>query len=84
LGGPLSLVKNGDRIRLSVAARRIDLLIDAAELQKRQDEFTSKRLAVKKRRGYDQLYAEQVLQADRGCDFDFLTAVETESMGPAK
>ena len=80
LGGPLSLVRTGDRIRLSVAQRSIDLLIDDAEMQKRRKECKAQSHGVKKRRGYDQLYAEQVLQADRGCDFDFLTALETESM----
>jgi dihydroxy-acid dehydratase len=77
LGGPLALVKNGDRIKLSVSKRSIDLLVDEAELEKRKNEFIAQTPAAKKRRGYDQLYAEQVLQADQGCDFDFLTAQET-------
>jgi len=80
LGGPLALVKNGDRIRLSVSERCIDLLVDSAELEIRKNDLISQMPAAKKRRGYDQLYAEQVLQADQGCDFDFLTATETESI----
>ncbi len=80
LGGPLALVENGDRIRLSVAERRIDLLIDAAEMEKRKNKLSSSIPEAKKRRGYDQLYAEQVLQADKGCDFEFLTAIETENI----
>ncbi len=80
LGGPLALVRNGDRIRLSVAERRIDLLVDTAELEIRKSDYLSQLPDEKKRRGYDQLYAEQVLQADKGCDFDFLTATETENI----
>lgn len=80
LGGPLALVKNGDRIRLSVSERRIDLLVDDATLEQRKNDFIAQMPAAKKRRGYDQLYAEQVLQADQGCDFDFLTAEETENI----
>ena len=78
LGGPLALVKNGDRIKLSVSKRSIDLLVDETELKKRKTDFIAQLPPARKRRGYDQLYAEQVLQADQGCDFDFLTAKETE------
>ena len=70
IGGPLSLVRTGDRIRLSVANRSIDLLVDDAELARRRGEQVSEPFAPT--RGYAQLYAEHVLQADRGCDFDFL------------
>ena len=67
-GGPLSRVRNGDRIRLSVKDRRLDLLVDAAELAKRK---ATADLADPKR-GYKRLYADHVLQAPEGCDFDFL------------
>ena len=70
IGGPLSLVRTGDRIRLSVANRSIDLLVDDAELARRRAEQASEPFAPT--RGYAQLYAEHVLQADQGCDFDFL------------
>ena len=70
-GGPLALVRNGDRIRLSVAERRIDLLVDAAELDRRRAGLPAPRLLAN--RGYKRLYQERVLQADGGCDFDFLT-----------
>ena len=70
VGGPLALVRDGDRVRLDFAARRLDLLIDDAELERRQSEFRRPELPA---RGYARLYAEHVLQADRGCDFDFLT-----------
>jgi dihydroxy-acid dehydratase len=71
-GGPLALVRTGDRIRLSVRDRRIDLLVDEAELARRRVELRSSRHESKTLRGYDKLYAEQVLQADQGCDFGFL------------
>jgi len=70
VGGPLALVRDGDRIRLDVAARRLDLLVDDAELARRRSELQP---AVLPPRGYARLFAEHVLQADRGCDFDFLT-----------
>jgi dihydroxy-acid dehydratase len=71
-GGPLALVRNGDRIRLSVSERRIDLLVDEAELAKRRSEQPQTARDPSTLRGYDRLYAEQVLQADEGCDFAFM------------
>jgi dihydroxy-acid dehydratase len=68
-GGPLALVRNGDRIRLDTAARRLDLLVDESELARRRARFHP---PPKPPRGYARLHAEHVLQADRGCDFDFL------------
>ncbi len=72
IGGPLSLVRTGDFIRLSVAERRIDLLVDDAELESRRRQADATAHAVRPRRGYSKLYADAVLQADEGCDFDFL------------
>jgi dihydroxy-acid dehydratase len=69
-GGPLALVRNGDRIRLSVRERRIDLLVDEKELHKRKAAWRAP--AEAPRRGYRQLYMAHVLQAEHGCDFDFL------------
>jgi dihydroxy-acid dehydratase len=69
-GGPLGLVRNGDRIRLSVKNRRIDLLVDDAELKRRV--AAAKPAADKPERGYARLYAEEILGADQGCDFAFL------------
>jgi dihydroxy-acid dehydratase len=69
-GGPLGLVRTGDRIRLSVAERRLDLLVADDELARRERERPA--LAVAPERGYARLYAEQILQADEGCDFAFL------------
>jgi dihydroxy-acid dehydratase len=71
-GGPLALVRNGDRIRLSVKERRIDLLVDEAELDRRRGDAGPAAPDPARLRGYDRLYAEQVLQADEGCDFAFM------------
>ena len=69
-GGPLSWVKNGDRIRLSVKERKLELLVDEAELEKRKSE--AKTTLPQYRRGYRKLYQQTILQADEGCDFNFL------------
>ena len=69
-GGPLALVRNGDRIAISVAKRSIDLLVDERELDRRR--HAAVRATQPPRRGHARLYAEHVLQADEGCDFDFL------------
>jgi dihydroxy-acid dehydratase len=69
IGGPLALVRDGDRIRISVSDRTIELLVDEAELDRRRAAFVSPVVPAGERRGYDRLYAEQVLQADDGCDF---------------
>jgi dihydroxyacid dehydratase/phosphogluconate dehydratase len=69
-GGPLALVRNGDRIKLSVKARRIDLVVPEAELAKRKAAW--KPPVAAPARGYAKLYMDHVLQAEHGCDFDFL------------
>ena len=69
-GGPLALVRNGDRVRLSVRERRIDLLVEDAELKKRA--AAAKYAREKPERGYAKLYAQEILGADDGCDFAFL------------
>jgi dihydroxy-acid dehydratase len=69
-GGPLALVRNGDRVRLSVRKRRIDLLVEVAELKKRA--AVAKYAREKPERGYAKLYAQEILGADDGCDFAFL------------
>jgi dihydroxy-acid dehydratase len=70
-GGPLSLVRSGDRIRLSVEQRRLDLLVPEEELARRRAAMPAP--ASPPSRGYARLYHDHVLPADRGCDFDFLT-----------
>ena len=69
-GGPLALVQNGDRIRLSVKNRSLDLLVDESERARRREALVSTLPHVP--RGYAKLYQDHVLQADQGCDFDFL------------
>jgi dihydroxy-acid dehydratase len=76
VGGPLALVRNGDRIRLSVAEKSIELLVDEDELARRRAEWQPVNVPPEARRGYDRLYAETVLQADAGCDFDFLQPLD--------
>jgi dihydroxy-acid dehydratase len=69
VGGPLSLVRTGDRIAVSVSNYRIDLLVDEAELAGRRKKVAPANET--SRRGYDRLYHDHILQADEGCDFDF-------------
>ena len=73
VGGPLAIVHNGDQIRLDVEARRLELLIDKGEFEKR---LTDLKQSPPHReiphRGYAKLFEDTVLQADQGCDFDFL------------
>jgi dihydroxyacid dehydratase/phosphogluconate dehydratase len=73
-GGPLALVRNGDMIRLDVAKRSIDLLVDAAELEKRRAAQKPMPTPEWAGRGYAHLFNETILQADEGCDFDFMRA----------
>jgi dihydroxy-acid dehydratase len=70
VGGPLALVRSGDRIRLSVAQRRLDLLVDDAELARRRAAWAAP--VAPPMRGYRKLYMDTVTQAEDGCDFDFL------------
>lgn len=70
-GGPLAAVRTGDRIRLSVKNRRLDLLVEDAEIRRRLQQVGP---PAGFGRGYRRLYMEHVLQADAGCDFDFLRA----------
>ena len=71
-GGPLALVQSGDRITLDVTGRRIDVLVDVAELERRRAAWTPPPPPPGSDRGYLALYRRSVLQADEGCDFDFL------------
>jgi dihydroxy-acid dehydratase len=70
VGGPLALVRNGDRIRISVRERKIELLVSDDELRKRKSSWKPPVQAPS--RGYAKLYMDHVLQAEDGCDFDFL------------
>jgi dihydroxy-acid dehydratase len=70
VGGPLAAVRNGDEIRLSIAEKRVDLLVDPAEIERRLKDFVPPPAP---KRGYKALYRTTVLQAEGGCDFSFLT-----------
>ncbi len=69
IGGPLALVQDGDMIELDVAGRRLHLDVDDAELEKRRANWQPPEAPD---RGYARIYHDHVLQADQGCDFDFL------------
>jgi dihydroxy-acid dehydratase len=74
-GGPLSLVRNGDRIRLSVSSSSLSVLVDEATLQERKNERLHEKLSLlSHERGYGRLHNQEVLQAEEGCDFKFLKA----------
>lgn len=70
LGGPLALVRDGDLITLDVAKRRLDVAVPEDEWRSRQAAFRPR--PTLHRRGYPRLFLDHVLQADLGCDFDFL------------
>jgi dihydroxy-acid dehydratase len=81
IGGPLAIVQNGDRIRLSVQARSIELLVSDEEIARRLAALP-KREADPEARGYRKLFLETITQADEGCDFDFLKAVKVVATVP--
>lgn len=69
IGGPLGAVRDGDRVRLSIRDKRIDLLVDETEIARR---LADHRPPPAPKRGYKALYRRTVTQAPEGCDFDFL------------
>ncbi len=73
IGGPLGLVRSGDRIKLSVKERRVDALVSERELERRRADIVARPTPP---RGYARLYAQTVLGAEHGCDFDFLRQPE--------
>jgi len=70
-GGPLSVVRNGDVLRISVKKREIELLVSAEELSRRLSQ-QGVVTPTPEARGYAKLYQQEILQADEGCDFGFL------------
>ena len=70
LGGPLALVRDGDAIRLDVANRALELLVDDAELARRRDAWQVPEPRYE--RGFGAIYSQHVTQADKGCDFEIL------------
>jgi dihydroxy-acid dehydratase len=81
IGGPLALVRNGDRIRLSVAERALDLLVSDEELAQRR--ASAPVVEPTAPRGYRKLYLQSVLQAGEGVDFDFLRAATMQGIVPS-
>ncbi len=70
VGGPLALLESGDRIRVSVSQRKIEMLVDDQELARRRAAW--KPPAPRYERGYGWMFARHITQANKGCDFDFL------------
>jgi dihydroxy-acid dehydratase len=79
VGGPLGLVRDGDIIELDVAARSINMLVSAQELERRKAAWEQP--APKFTRGYGVLYLKHIRQADTGCDFDFLETEKAQAAG---
>ena len=70
IGGPIAAVQNGDLISIDVSERKLDILVSHSEIERRLKE--SKYSVQTPNRGYQWLYSRHILQADKGCDFDFL------------
>jgi dihydroxyacid dehydratase/phosphogluconate dehydratase len=70
IGGPLALVQNGDLITVNVPERTIHLEVSEAELAKRKAAWTPPPKHFE--RGYGHMFTQHILQADQGCDFDYL------------
>ena len=70
IGGTLGLVETGDRIRLDTAGRALDVLVDERELLARREKWRPRRPQTE--RGFVRLFELNVMQANRGCDFEFL------------
>lgn len=79
VGGPLSLVRTGDIIRVDVANRTIDMLVDEEILAMRRSAWT--RPADKYERGYGWMFSKHIKQANEGCDFDFLETAFGTAVG---
>lgn len=78
VGGPLALVRDGDMIEFNLAERRLDLLVDSDELERRRAQWQAPQ--PRHNRGYRSLYSRHIEQAHRGCDFDFLRGAEKDSL----
>lgn len=70
VGGPLALLRTGDIVRLDLAKRRLDMLVDEEELRRRHAAWQAP--PPRFERGYGYMFSKHVTQADQGCDFDFL------------
>ena len=79
VGGPLALLRNGDTVRLDVPNRRLDMLVGDAELEARRAAWTEPK--PRYGRGYGWMFSQHILQADKGCDFDYLETGFGEAVG---
>ncbi|WP_275791569.1 L-arabinonate dehydratase [Pararhizobium gei] len=79
IGGPLALVRTGDIIRVDVPNRSIDMLVDEETLARRRAEWVAP--ADKFERGYGWMFSKHIMQANDGCDFDFLKTEFGKSAG---
>ena len=70
VGGPLALLRTGDIVSLDIPARRLDMLVDEAELEQRRAQWLPPEPRYE--RGYGLMFSKHIEQADKGCDFDFL------------
>ncbi len=82
LDGPLALVQTGDTIRLDVEARALELCVAPAELERRRATRPPAVAGGADISGYGRLYLGHVLQADVGCDFDFMTPAVVDDIAP--
>jgi dihydroxy-acid dehydratase len=80
-GGPLALVQTGDVISLDVAARRLEVEVDADELARREPNAATLAGYAAADRGWQRLYIDHVLQADTGADLDFLRGRSGAAVG---
>ncbi|MFM0374423.1 IlvD/Edd family dehydratase [Paraburkholderia aspalathi] len=81
IGGPLAIVQTGDRIRLSVAERSIELALSDEEIAARLAALPARQVDPEER-GYRKLFLTTITQADEGCDFDFLQATRITATVP--
>ena len=82
VGGPLACVRNGDTIRLDVERRSIELCVSPEQLSRRS--ATPAKKTVEFESGYHRLYVEHVVQADQGCDFDFMLPADMTATAPTE
>jgi dihydroxy-acid dehydratase len=80
-GGPLGLIRTGDVIELDVAARRLDVDVPQEELRRREPPVAAVEGYAAPARGWQRLYVDHVMQADRGADLDFLVGASGHEVG---
>jgi dihydroxy-acid dehydratase len=80
-GGPLGLIRTGDVIELDVAARRLDVDVPQEELRRRVPPVAAVEGYAAPARGWQRLYVDHVMQADRGADLDFLVGASGHEVG---